>query len=408
MENKCYLGIDLTEQTAMISYYRLNMREPETVSPVVGSEVYQIPLLLAKQKQQPIWYYGDEAKQKGKKGEAICIESLLEKAMKEQMVEIEGEKYEAIELFSIFLKKIMKLPELLGNSLPCDCLFLTVERLTKENMAVFRKVAVLLGLSQEQFMVINHKESFYYYTLNQQESLWMHDVYLFEADKQSVHFYELERNIRTIPQVITIKESQRIALKEQKDMEFLSILKKNFENHRVSCTYLVGEGFDDDWMKESLAFLCRGRRVFLGNNLFSKGACYAAYIRDYQKPWNFIYIGENDMKFNLSLKIKNRGNEETLTLIAAGRSYFEMESVCEVILDGSAEIVFLKRLPQSKEAVLEKLQLTDLPKRPNKTTRIRITAIPSSDNEIAIEIRDLGFGDICKSSKKVWNYTITM
>ena len=99
MENKCYLGIDLTEQTAIISYYRLNMREPETVSPVVGSDVYQIPFLLAKQKEKPIWYYGDEAKQMTKNGEAICVESMFQKAMKEQQIEIEGEQYEAANHF---------------------------------------------------------------------------------------------------------------------------------------------------------------------------------------------------------------------------------------------------------------------------------------------------------------------
>ena len=43
-----YLGIDLDNDNAVISYFQLNMKEPETVSTVAGSEVYQIPLILAK------------------------------------------------------------------------------------------------------------------------------------------------------------------------------------------------------------------------------------------------------------------------------------------------------------------------------------------------------------------------
>lgn len=408
MENKCYLGIDLNEQSAMISYYQLHMREPETVSPIAGSEMYQIPLFLAKKKKQDIWYYGEEAKQMAKNSEVIFFDSLLQKALLEEEVEVEEDVYQAIELLCIFLKKIMKLPTFLENSTSCDCLVLSVEQLTKEHMMIFRKIGIRLGFSKEQFMVINHKESFYYYVLNQPEGLWMHDVYLFEADNYTIHSYRLSRNIRTIPQVITINESARINLNEPKDLEFLELLKKSFENQRVSCVYLVGEGFDGNWLRESVAFLCRGRRAFAGNNLFSKGACYAAYIKMQQRPWNFIYIGENDMKFNLSLKVKNRGTDEFLTLISAGENYFEMQAGCEVVLDGTMEVDFWKQLPHSKEAVIETLALTDLPQRPERTTRLRITAIPIADDKIEVEIKDLGFGDIFKSTQKVWKYTMEM
>ena len=44
------LGIDLNDRYAMVSYYQLNMKEPETVSTIAGSENYQIPTLLAKRK----------------------------------------------------------------------------------------------------------------------------------------------------------------------------------------------------------------------------------------------------------------------------------------------------------------------------------------------------------------------
>ena len=41
-------------------------------------------------------------------------------------------------------------------------------------------------------------------------------------------------------------------------------------------------------MKQSLAVLCRGRCAFLGQNLFSKGACYMARIREMGENWPFI------------------------------------------------------------------------------------------------------------------------
>lgn len=408
MENKCYLGIDLTDTFAMISYYQLPMREPETVSLVAGSESYQIPLCLAKRKQQDIWYYGEEALQMAQTEDVTFFDSLLEKALQEESMLIEEEIYEATELFAIYLKKIIKLPSFLETNFSYDTLILTVEKLTKEHMRIFRKIASKLGLSKEQFTVIDHKESFYYYTLNQRDELWTYDVYLFEARKDTLHFYGLHRNIRTIPQVITIEESISIPFVEQKDELFLNILKKAFEQKRVSCCYLIGDGFEGDWLRDSVAFLCRGRKAFVGNNLFSKGACYAAYIRNQQKPWNFVYIGENDMKFNLSLKVKNMRKEEFFTLISAGENYFEMQTVCEVILAENMAVDFWKQLPHSREAVIETLELTDLPNRPNRTTRVRIIATPVADDKIEVEIKDLGFGDICKSTGKVWKYTMEM
>ena len=53
-----YLGIDLDNDNAVISYFQLNMKEPETVSTVAGSEVYQIPLILAKKHGIGQWFIG--------------------------------------------------------------------------------------------------------------------------------------------------------------------------------------------------------------------------------------------------------------------------------------------------------------------------------------------------------------
>ena len=46
-ENPYYIGIDLNDKYAMVSFFQLNMNEPETVSTIAGSEVYQLPTVLA-------------------------------------------------------------------------------------------------------------------------------------------------------------------------------------------------------------------------------------------------------------------------------------------------------------------------------------------------------------------------
>ena len=402
------LGIDLNDRYAMISYYQLNMKEPETVSMIAASDNYQIPTLLAKRKHLGQWFYGEDAKKMAKTSEVICVDALLKRAINGESIRMEDDTYEAWELLALFLKKVMDLPLKLGTVPYFDRVVLSVERLTKENMEVFWKIAPKLGLLPEQFMVIDHKESFYYFALSQTESLWLHDVYLFENDGKNLFYYGLKRDSRTTPQMVSIREGVKNPMDENKDQDFLSILQKAFENQIVSTVYLVGDGFDGGWMKNSLTYLCRNRRAFLGNNLYSKGACYAGFVRVYHENWKFIYMGENEMKFNLSLKVRDRGKMAFYTLISAGKNWFETKGECEVILGNASEIDFWKQLPNSREAVIETLELTDLPSRPERTTRLRITATPLSDEKIEVQIRDLGFGEIYRSTDKTWKYIMTM
>ena len=403
-----YLGIDLSDRYAMISYYQLNMNEPVTVSTIAGSEAYQIPTLLAKRKGVGQWYYGDDAKKMAKTAEVICVDDLVKRAVSGETVRMEEQSFEAWELLALFLRKVIELPRKLGNAPTCNRLILSVERLTKENMEVFWKIAPKLGFSEEQFVVVDHKESFYHFALSQSQSLWIHDVYLFECDEKNLFYYGLKRNTRTVPQVISIKEGTKNPMDEDKDREFLSILQNAFDNQIVSTAYLVGDGFEGQWMKDSLTYLCRNRRVFIGNNLYSKGACYAGFNREHPEYWKFVYMGENEMKFNLSLKVRNRGNLAFHTLISAGTNWFEAKGECEVILSGSPEIEFWKQLPNSRDAVIESLELSDLPNRPDRTTRLRITVTPISDEKVEVLIKDLGFGEIYRSTDKSWKYTMTM
>jgi hypothetical protein len=275
-------------------------------------------------------------------------------------------------------------------------------------MELFWRVAARLDLPSERFMVTDHKESFYYFALSQQEQLWLHDVFLFSCERDLLYSYDLKRDMRTRPQVISIKESGRQTLGKDRDHEFAERLTDAFENRIVSSVYLVGDGFDGGWMKESVNVLCHGRRAFMGKNLFSKGACYAARARDHEEDWQYIYMGENEMKFNLSIKVRDRGRVAFYNLISAGKNWFETKGECEVILTGSPQIDFWKQLPNSREAKIETMELSDLPRRPDRTTRLRITANPVADDKIEVEIKDLGFGEFFRGTDKAWKYTMIM
>ena len=306
------------------------------------------------------------------------------------------------------IKKVIELPQKLGNTSHVTGIVLTVDHLTKELIGIFRHVAELLGLSQETFAVIDDKESFYAFAMNQEKSLWMHDVFLFSCGKNAVSSYDLLRDMHTKPQMITIHATGAQELGEEKDEAFARLLTNCFANRSVSSVYLVGDGFDGEWMKQSLAVLCRGRRAFLGQNLFSKGACYMARIREMGENWPFIYMGENEMKFNLSLSVVEKEKKKVLNLVSAGKNWFEIKNTCEVILSGTPQVEFLKQLPSSSTPQIQTVELEDLPVRPDRTTRLRITASPVANDKIEVEIRDLGFGEFFPATGRAWKSIIMM
>ncbi|MCR5546198.1 MAG: hypothetical protein K6F30_06940 [Lachnospiraceae bacterium] len=403
-----YFGLDITEKYALISYYKQNMEEPETISTVVGSEMFQIPLYLSKRHGVGQWYIGNEARRQVQLNAAEGVDHLLKRALHRENIWVDTQEYQALDLFIIYLRKILTLPgQYCGNS-RLEKLVITVPNLDMEYMEFLAVVCNRLGLDSSKVLFIDRGESFYYYSLNQRADVFYNDVMLFDIEDNQLTGCKLHRNEDTTPQLIKLEPANYGPLIDNKDMNFLKVLESSFEGNQISSVFLTGDGFDGDWMKASLAFLCHNRRVFAGKNLYSKGACYAGFVKDGNKPWPFVFMGDQELKVNLSLKVLKQNEMQFISLLDAGDNWFESEFSCEVILDGTKEIEFWIQRPEKRQATVEVLELNDLPDRENRTTRLRITAKPISDKDIKIIIRDLGFGDIVPSSNKVWEHELSI
>ena len=403
-----YIGIDMDDDNAVISYYKNGMREPETLSMIAGSEIYQIPVALVKKRGIGQWFIGEEAKKMALLQNEEVIDHLLSGALEKKQVTIENAVFEKEDLFVLYIKKLILFASRLGNPGLPDCLVVTVDALSRNITELFTKVAEELGLNRSKLILMDRKESFYYFAYNQKQELWLHDIFLFDCRGDEVKCCTVVRDAKTIPQIVTITEEKHALDRMHRDEAFYKILLDSFHGHISSSVYLVGDGFDGDWMKMSLSYMCKGRRAFIGKNLYSKGACYAAMVREQKTPWQYVYMGDNEMKVNVSLKVKNGGKSEFFSLISAGDNWYEASGECEVLLEDNKEIDFWLQLPHSRDAKIKKLELSDLPDRKPKTTRLRISAKPLSDSQVKIKIRDLGFGEIVKSSELAWEYTMSL
>ncbi len=402
-----YLGIDFGPESTILSIYNQNMAEPQTISTVLGAENYAIPTALAKKNGLSQWYFGHDANLQSSLGQASLVEDLYKNAYDDTKLVVSGESYSARQLLVIYFKKLLSMPSIYSVMDRLKKLIVCIDIVDSTIIEVLQYVAQELNIGQDSLLIIDKKECFYYYALSQKPDLFTYNVALFEYSKGNSFSFILSRNTATKPQVVTV-DKQSNDMTSCNDQDFLNIAKRTFGNKVFSAVYLVGDGFNGDWMKESLTFLCRGRKVFLGQNLYSKGACYAGLIKSTDKDWPFIYIGDNDLKFNISLKLIDKGDYTFYSLLEAGRSWFEEKGECEVIIDGNSEVELYMQKPEQRMATTQVLELIDMPERENRTTRVRIEAVPLSDISVQINITDLGFGEISPSSGKKWEHTITI
>ena len=191
------------------------------------------------------------------------------------------------------------------------------------------------------------------------------------------------------------------------DKAFLRLAELSFGSRAVSSVFLIGDGFSEEWMKDSLRFLCRGRRVFKGNNLFSKGACNGMQERIHVRPTGreYIFLGNDKLKANVGMDVMRQGAASYLALLDAGVNWYEADQVTEFYLQEGNQIS-LKITPLiGKETRTALITLEDLPA---GISRIRARLYLEAENRLAVEIEDLGLGELRLPSGKTWSETIEL
>ena len=407
-EQGFYVGIDIDDTYAVVSFYEDGMKEPATVSMKPLTEVFQVPLQIGRKKKDGQWFIGEEVTDTAMSADMTVVDHLLSRAKNSEELVIEGECYQAVELLSSFLKKLTGYISGPYGTVLIKGLAFSVEKLNEQIITLLWSVGEALGVRKEQILLLDRKSAFYYFALTQPRELWLQEVCLFDYKKDGMRSLRLARKANTVPQMISIEEQYFEINADRRDEDFYQVLEQIFDKRIVSSVYLVGDGFDGGWMKQSLNYMCRGRRAFMGKNLYAKGACYALMVVKGGIQWPYVYIGDNEMKVNVSLAVRNRGRKEFLTLISAGDNWYEVSGECDVILDDTKEIAIWLLAPDSKTANVEKLTLSDLPERENRTTRLHIVVKPLSDRQVKIEMKDMGFGELVKAKDKYWEYVMSV
>ena len=421
-EEKLVVGYDVSDTFSPISYYVQGNDDVETLSLVAGTQNYNIPTVLCKRSGVNQWFYGKEALRYSQENQGILVQNLLKLAVDGEPVLIEETSFEPIALLTLFFKRSLGMLSQIGTVDKISALMITCDKLDYRMITVLSQVVAGLKLKTDKVFFQSHTESFYNYMIHQPKELWLAKTLLFDYKENYISIYQMECNKRTTPIVayidsrevaftsfepMPVGEELRAGKLSRLDDEFLRVVQQVCHNNVVSSVYLIGEHFSDEWLKQSLRFLCKGRRVFQGNNLYSKGACYGMLERLHasEEGKAHVFLGNDKLKTNIGMKILRRGEDSYVALLDAGINWFEAEKTIEFYVQGGNAI---------------ELILTSLIGGGSKTATITLEELKgdvnllsmhlylSEESKLVVEIEDLGFGVFKEATNHVWREEIEL
>lgn len=419
------IGYDLNDRMSQISYYELNRNVPETLISDSEEEKLGIPTVLCKRKEVSQWYYGKEAERVVTHGEGTLVGKLLSFARAGAKIELEGEAYDSVELLILFVRRTLNLLSALTTPEQVEAMIFTVDTLEGRTIEVLERIAEAIPIDRAKIYFQTYEESAYYYILHQPKELWQNEVFIFDYSDQYMRSYGLWMNHRTVPVVSFVDRLDFTEIKmpqlmmegepskekeERLDECVLRTMHEVFSGKTVGTVFLLGEGFEETWCDKTLKYLCMGKRVFQGKNLYSKGACYCAKdkIMPCELNENHVFLGKDKLKFNLGIQMFHQGKEEYIALADAGENWYDAVAQIDFLLNGKNEVPLVITPLDGKERQEIIIELAGIPERPKKATRLQLKVNFRSETEIFARVYDLGFGELYPASGKIWDKEVEL
>ena len=395
------IGYEINEKTCQISFYNDQQLEPETLES--ESDNYQIPLIIGKLRDT--WAYGKEAKRLVSISEGFTVTRLLERSLAGEKVEFGEDTYDAVWLLSKFIQMSLQ------TFLKIDGIVFTVPELTEELAKLLRGIAVRMNIDKQHIFIQDYKESFCNYLFYQPKELWQYEAALFCCDRNEIKAYMLRRlkpglgggktTFVTVDEVASAHMKELAAvypvLNEDKareaDSMFCKFIEGVFDKRIVSSVFLTGEGFENNWYPNALRLLCNGRRAFIGNNLYSKGACFTSYRKMYMQAEDPVYLSDGKLTDQITINLRVNGQEMWYPIVSWGAQWYESNNQWEVLLEKVEDIeLHIESLVQGTVRT-EVIPMDKFPRRSEYAMRLMIETLFMDEKTCKIIVRDMGFGE---------------
>ena len=405
--NQLVVGIDLSEKYTLISTCHDPQEGVITYSVDREKGAFRIPVAAFKLPGSEKYVFGEEAVSSAAAFKMEYETALLSRALDSS--EKNGVKRDdpGIVLLGKFLSFLLRLPEETAYS-RVNALCITERKVHPLSGKVIMEAVKSAGIGIPSVRVISYAESFYYYALSQPIGLWRDGVLLYDYSDSSFESNCLSIDHSTSPALVRNKKRFREDMvpffgadRKRLDERFSAIAMEDLKGG-VSGTYLTGEAFNERWEQKTLRVILSKSRVFKGQNLYSKGACYAAAdIVDLVRiSRRYVYFGDDSISSNVSIRAVSEGKEVLIPVADAGDKWYEAEKDMEVMVGQDRELIIVITDILDKDERNKVIRLDFLPVRPDRAGRIRLNFSFSSAQKLILTITDLGFGEIFRSTDR--------
>ena len=260
------IGIDIGKEYTQICYYDRKAEEARSLSMKVGASQYEAPGCICYRSVQKDYCVGLEAEYFAREKGGIMVGNIYDICRKEEAVQVAGEERKPAELFSHFLREILKflgIQDIVKNT---KCLCITSPELNAVQVRNYQEACSLAGFPEEKYMLMDYGESFYYYALGQKRETWNRSVGWYAFSGDTVDFRKLTINGASRPVLVKLEDPVSTKLdpeNEIRDVEFCRFVSKTLGKELFSSVQITGKGFDQQWAQQSVKFyVIRAARYF--------------------------------------------------------------------------------------------------------------------------------------------------
>ncbi len=407
-----YIGLDLCKKHLQLSFFREDKQEPESIYQLNNSETYQLPNVMFYALEERKWYVGNNVGNVRFRQEGVMIEDIIDNIDSMNHVIVDGASYTYETLLLILLKTHVN--DFIARSQEYCLAGITVT-LDTYHPVVYKTLLKLreeLGVRDEAFHVMSHENAFYQYVMRQDEKIRTNSVAMFEYGTDGMDYYRIDKKYQGKTRIYSLSHQDMKGEMtyqmlfqdvEKLDKHFAELARVKMKETYISTVYLTGPGFNEQWIQEATKVLCDGRRVFMGQNIYTKGACYHAKFGAYEENKDCVFVAGGSIPFDIGVSIGEvNGRESFYPIALGGREWYNMKGKITLFMDDTNRVEMIYRDKISKDILKEIIEIHGLPKRPPKTTKLSLEVELYDEKMGAIIIRDEGFGKIFPTTNKIY------
>ena len=433
-KGKTYIGYDLGAGYGEISLFTEDDLDPVTLPSRRDADVYHFPCVLVKYKGR--FYAGYEAMSLAGEEDAFVFQDLLETAMRQQTIVVDGQRFDTEYLLGLFLKLTLALPESYGKVEKIGGIMFTTyieedPELQARVYEVLTRATSQLFNRKTKLYLQTRSESIYYFLLHQEQENYHRNALICDYQKDYLRSYFVQTKGDGKPYVITVDykdypdmrvnapraEELAVASRDTYTDELFNRIICDLEDHfSFGISYMIGDGFKGNWMDHSLVTLCEHGKVFQGNNLYSLGACYSLrqLIAPSEHLEDYIYLSNQDIRYDIGIYCKTQGflregsRQCYMQIFEKGTYYAQCKSTMCLMLEGENRLVveadpMAGGMPKHLE-----LSLASFPNRNTGASKIRLNLEFVNPTTLSVMIEDIGLGEVVPGSGQVVRETFKL